>query len=755
MSTSMKEEKKIEHLKAEVAKLKEELSEAKKMEENCNLLFNNMNDLVFISHFDENSFPGKIIKINTKACHFLGYENEDFLNEKFGDIILSVFREKDLIAFFEQLKERKEAIVETYLYTQDDIKIPVEINSKLVEINNSTVIITTARDILQRKIGQKKLTENEEKYRKITELSGVGIVLIDPKGRIIEWNNKMQKITGLNRKTTVGQWSWIVRANLVSADLEDYKFEFKKKLIECLTQKNAKWLNQKRQHKIRNVNGKHKFIEEFIFAIPTKKEFYIAAVYNDITEITEAREKLKESEERYKSMFYNNHTIMTLINKENWNIIDANPAACKYYGYTHDKITTMNTADFNQLSNEEMQKLISATKEKEQTFFKQKHLLANGQIRDVEVHAGKMIVGNRELIFSVIYDITEKKSAIEAYEQSDSIFRSITNSSKDAIVLIDHNRRLKFWNQAARDMFKYSYQEVLDQEMNKLLASNKYVKIITDELNKFDESESSNIVGQTTELIAKDKFEKEFPIELSLAAFKKNKKWNSVCIIRDITERQEMEKTILSTMIETQERERKRFAEDLHDGLGPLLSTIKIYTNLINSKKINEETRCERIRYVKKLIDDAIASTKTIANNLTPNTLSDFGLKEALTAFCKTINNTQKLIIDYHFEELSPRIPQNIETVIYRIAKELINNTLKHAEAKKASIGIERENNFLNFVYFDDGKGFDLNKTLNKKKGSMGLTNIMSRIKSTNGKYWLKTDEGFFIKIKIKLEENH
>jgi len=213
-----------------------------------------------------------------------------------------------------------------------------------------------------------------------------------------------------------------------------------------------------------------------------------------------------------------------------------------------------------------------------------------------------------------------------------------------------------------------------------------------------------------------------------------------------------LERTILSAVIKAEERERERFAKDMHDGLGPLLSTIKLYVNELKSVSMTTEEREEIVKYSNKLIDDAVNATRTISNNLMPRIISTYGLIKAVNEFCYLINKANKINISFETENID-RLSPDIEIIFFRVISELINNTIKHADAQNVLILLVQKDNKVSLYFKDDGKGFDVDDIMNTKQKGMGLKNIISRVKSINGKYEFNSrpGEGFTIKIDIKI----
>ncbi len=197
--------------------------------------------------------------------------------------------------------------------------------------------------------------------------------------------------------------------------------------------------------------------------------------------------------------------------------------------------------------------------------------------------------------------------------------------------------------------------------------------------------------------------------------------------------REESEKEILNAIIKTEEKERKRFAKDLHDGLGPILSTVKLSISTLSQiehKKRNKEI----ISNTEVVINEALKSIKEISNNLSPHILNNFGLASAIKSFTNKIVKSKAINISFNSNMHDERLDENVEVVLYRIVCELMNNTVKHASANNIGIDLIKNNNLIKLVYTDDGKGFDVEKVLNEKTSGMGYSNMLTRIKSLKGK---------------------
>ncbi len=218
--------------------------------------------------------------------------------------------------------------------------------------------------------------------------------------------------------------------------------------------------------------------------------------------------------------------------------------------------------------------------------------------------------------------------------------------------------------------------------------------------------------------------------------------------------RKENESKVLSAFIEGEEKARKNLARDLHDGLGPILSTIKMSMSAVEMEDLNPRTR-KIIERSGIATDESILSLKEISNDLSPHLLTNYGLTETI----RTVAN-QRLCdsgtkLTYSSKIAGKRFSNKIEISIYRIISELLTNSIKHGSPKKITIKLREESGQIQLNYEDNGKGFDAKKTTKREDYSgMGLDNIQSRIKALDGFLHLSTapGKGFSIDIHIPIK---
>jgi len=187
-----------------------------------------------------------------------------------------------------------------------------------------------------------------------------------------------------------------------------------------------------------------------------------------------------------------------------------------------------------------------------------------------------------------------------------------------------------------------------------------------------------------------------------------------------------------------QEDERSRLAKDLHDGVGGLLSGVKLSMSNMKGNVFLSEENAHSFSNVISQLDQSIAELRRVSHNMMPEALVKFGLKEALENYCENLNLSRTINIQLQTYGMENRMDQSTEIVIYRMIQELLNNVIKHADAKNVLIQLSRDGDHFNLTVEDDGKGFDVNEN----KSGAGLANIRARAEYLDGSVDIISSKG-------------
>lgn len=225
--------------------------------------------------------------------------------------------------------------------------------------------------------------------------------------------------------------------------------------------------------------------------------------------------------------------------------------------------------------------------------------------------------------------------------------------------------------------------------------------------------------------------------------------FGGVILIREIfyslkkaeIERIRAERRVINAIINTEENEKKRFAKELHDGLGPLLSSVKMSLSAL-SDKVSGKSGQEILGSINSMTNEAISTLKEISNSLSPHVLTNFGMASAISTFIAKLNQAKSIPVSFKTNMEKERIDPDAEVVIYRAVCELISNSLRHSGASRIDIDLYRHDRYVTLHFSDDGRGFDKSRLNTDDSKGMGISNIETRVRSINGVFVLESTPG-------------
>jgi PAS domain S-box-containing protein len=330
-------------------------------------------------------------------------------------------------------------------------------------------------------------------------------------------------------------------------------------------------------------------------------------------------------------------------------------------------------------------------------------------------------------------------------EQTEFNFKRLFDESNDGIILCDKEGVIIESN--------ISISRMLDYPKSFLIGNKASDFVIADDKRVIDQLAIEKVNrSKIKEIYILTRPGARVPVEINYSPIMLEDEKVLLVTVRDIRERKLTEQKVLNAVIQAEENERSRFATDLHDDLGPILSSIKMYIQSLRTHEDSEDKK-ELVNRLVYTVDDSIKSIRRISYNLSSHLLQNMGLVNALKTHADRINlsNTMKVQFQHN---LSPeqRLSSNIEIVIYRVVLELINNSVKHSQGNLITIDLAYINEQLMIHYTDNGIGFDIDKMLYDNTKGIGLKNILSRIKSIQGMLHFETrNVGFSLSINVNL----
>lgn len=336
---------------------------------------------------------------------------------------------------------------------------------------------------------------------------------------------------------------------------------------------------------------------------------------------------------------------------------------------------------------------------------------------------------NQNLIKQLVSKNVVLERAYLQIKESEKKFTGIFQASSDGMMLLRDDKILEV-NDAFVKIAGFEPGN-FSREKLKLLIEREIPAVFSFANAKVFENQSFS----TFEFI-NAKLERKY-VELHYQVFDLAGQMVVLVVVHDVTERKMIEQKIMEAIFRTQEESQGRYAQELHDGLGPVLSTVKMYIEWLCSDKntINRDLIKNNAIHA---VDEAINQAKEIANNLSPHVLQRFGLINALKNHADRLKDKSAITI---YSKITDRMPADVEIMLYRVLLECISNSIKHAQAENISIHLDKEVQKILVTYKDNGKGFDVEKTMKETNG-MGLFNIENRIKLIGGEINIQSTIG-------------
>lgn len=693
------------------------------LEEKYNLIFENSNIGIIICDkylqiMELNKYVEELLKINKENL--------------IGKNLMSIINTNIIEAFLKNKNLKNKIIEYSYLYNNEKYNVILEIHANKLPNNLIQFILF---DVTEKFLQEKLIKEEKEKYYELFNAS-IDSIFIMKDDKIIDCNISSENIFHGTKDQIIGKTPYELSPKYQPDGTES---ETKAKNIIKLAlngfPQRFEWLHK-------NLNNKEFIADVSLQRFFFNNEVYLHAILRDITE----EKKMKEEYLKRENLIMKSNQMLQLVlntipirvywKDQNLVFRGCNKLFARDMGFEKEEEIIGKTN--NDLNLNILQPIFEDDEHviKTNTPITNKELIIenNEEIIYLKINKIPLIEDNNVIgIIGTYEDITHVVLSEITLKKTEEKFYNIFKYSKDAIVIFDENLNIIEANDKFLEITEYSLDEIKHIKFEFLFEFSNREKF-KNWIHNIMKDYYSNIF----EINIKSKNGKIIPVELNGSLLEiDNKQKYFLSILRDITERKNFENEILNAIIKTEEKEREKFSKNLHDELGPLLSSIKMYINSLNM--INEKDKQSYIiQQLNDLIKEAIDTTKDIANDLSPHILKNYGLQAAIESFIKKVE--KHVNINFSTNITDNRFNEDVEISIYRIIKELINNTLKHSKANNVEIKLINKKKKIILDYYDNGIGFDKKILKEKIKIGMGISNIISRIKTLNGTYEIITE---------------
>lgn len=500
----------------------------------------------------------------------------------------------------------------------------------------------------------------------LIETAPVMILMLSPKGKILRFNHFMEKLTGYTLKEVLGA-DWF-EVFVPENQREETKKLFLSAIKDMRTYANQDYLLTK--------DGTKKTIEWYDKTVKDEHENIIGllCIGLDITERVEAQESLKKNKEKFRLLVESTNDWMWEVSIDG-TYTYVGPQVHTLLGYKPKDMLGKTPFDFMRKDEAKrikniFQQLIS---EKAKIItLKNEVVSKDGSIKILETSGSPFFDENGNLLGyrGIDRDITDREHAQQSLLESEEIFRSITSSAQDAIVMMNFDGKISYWNESAERMFGYSVKEVIGKTLHSLLAPKRFLQAHYKGFEHFKKTGEGPAVGKTLELYALRKDGSEFPIELSLSKTVIKNKYNAIGFVRDISERKKMQDDIRL-------KDEMMIAQSKQTAMSDMIAMLA------------HQWR-QPISVISMAINNLQASIE-LEEEITPELLREHIeiLHQQVTELDKTISNFRDFFKPQEDEE-ETTVKEILTSVINIIGKSLENNDIK--------LNIEYKNNISFFI---------------------------------------------------------
>jgi len=483
-------------------------------------------------------------------------------------------------------------------------------------------------------------------------------------------------------------------------------------------------------------------------------------IISDITRRKQREEAIKESKERYRGL--SEASFEAIFISEKGVCLEQNSTAEKMFGYTLSEAIGRKGVEWIAPEDREMvmNNMLSGYEE----LYEATALRKDGSTFPAEIQGKMMHYKRRTVRVTALNDITKRKQAEEELRKSEQRFRSIfENIPNIAVQGYDADRKIIFWNQASEKLYGYKKEEAIGNQLEDLIIPFEMRESVIEAVRNWIENGIPIPHGEL-KLMRKDKT--TFPVYSSHVILKNiNGELEMYCIDIDMTERKQAEEALLnsekrlhylsSQLITAQEKERRRISLELHDEMGQALTAISINIRSIEKELPLDLTPLikERIAEIYSLADQASEQIRELSHYLRPSMLDDLGLVPTLRWYLDVYRKRTNLDVKYEPINFEERPSPEVETVIYRVVQEALNNIVKHAQAGSVLVRVERKDKEAAVFIKDNGRGFEVNEFLapDDLKGGIGLLGMQERVSILEGKFSIQSSKGHGTRISVEI----
>lgn len=695
---------------------------------------------------------GEIIYMNPAAEKLTGWNSDEAVDEPLSKVYNVVNEEtgkpfNNIVSRI--IKEGKHVDLEnnTILFRKNFDSLVVSNNGSPLKGADGQVAgaVLVFNDISEKKKIEEELRYNEKQFRNIIENMPEAVYTCDELGYIQVYNKAAVKLWG--REPLAGKELWCGSFKMFKmdgAELPGENCPMAVALKEARPVSGEELMVQRPDGTLRHV-------------LPSPTPLFNAAgelsgAVNILIDVTDKKEReilIKKNEEKYRNLFDQASDAIVTYSFDS-TIHEFNDIICDLSGYTKAEFSKLKITDILVgdliMSTEKYEAILAGQSVTLYRQFKRK----DGELVDMEIKT-KMIEDGKILAFG--RDVTERKRNEEKIKTANERFEILSKATSDTIWDWDIKNKTMVYNDGLSKMFGYKPEEIgiADNWWKKNIHPDD-VKSISQVLENCFKDQKQTIQAEYRYRCADGSY-KNIIDRAFIVYDEDGLPGRMIGAMQDVTREKEHAKNMAIAIIQAQENEKRELGMELHDNVNQLLGATLLYLGMAARSSKDGKDVSATLNDCSGYINEAITDIRNLSHRLTPYSKVKVTLKEMIEWLTEPMQKADKFEIEADIDEFDSSVVTNdIQTNIYRIIQEQLNNIVKHADAQKVKIQVHAAPGSIKLLVSDNGAGFDRGIV----KAGIGLENIKRRAEMLSGNLTLNTSPGngceLFVELPLKKE---
>ncbi len=546
----------------DVTKQVQAREEIRQTQERLSALLQGVQDMVF-----RHDAQGNYLDIHAPRPEMFLIPPEDLIGANFHDVGLP----PDLV---EKVDEAIKAAAEEDRPQVFRYELPLENGGHNWEMRLTPIrdgeFYAIVQNIDVRVRAEESLRASEELFRTIFRHSPLGLAVVGPDETFLEANDELERLLGYTREEFRERgWADVTLPEDVQKGRD---------IVEDLV--SGRHSSRQIEKRYRRKDGRIVWAElTAALARDAKGEpAYFISHVQDISERKKAEIALKDAEERYRTMFVENQSVMLMIDPGTGGIQEANARAEAFYGYEPGTLCRMNITDLNVLPPEKVRKRMAEARERRRGHFLFQHRLADGSVKDVQVHSGPLHLHDKTLLYSIVHDVTDRVQAEKALEMALKRYRILFQGVSDTVIIHRPDGRIVEVNDVACEQLGYARSELVGRKPPSVLGP--------EDAEKYEERARQLLEDGGRRIFESSHVRKDgtiMPVEVVAQPLDVGGEQLIVSVVRDLTHRKrEQEQRVRAERLEATATLTAGFAHDINNLMAGILGNAGLVEEDLN-----------------------------------------------------------------------------------------------------------------------------------------------------------------------------